>query len=154
MRHSGSGAAAAAFALVLVAAPATAQQAQVIRLGDAALDCSQIAGEADQLTAALGGAPADGVFSGEQAINAATAAATQTALLSGAGRAIPGVGLLGNALGAAARRDRERREAEAVTARQRWFYLSGLYTGRACDRAPAAIPTGTTPAEAPAAGGD
>ena len=64
MRHSGSGAAAAAFALVLVAAPATAQQAQVIRLGDAALDCSQIAGEADQLTAALGGAPADGVFSG------------------------------------------------------------------------------------------
>ena len=140
----------------LVAQPAVAQDARIIRLGDPALTCTQIAGEAAQLTEALGGAP-EGVFGTEQMIGAATAAATQTALLSGAGQALPGLGLLGNALGGMARRDRERREAAALVARQRWYYLNGLYTGRECDRvlaeaaaAPAA--PGAEAAPAPSAG--
>ncbi len=145
MRKFGAGLIAVAV-VGMTAAPVAAQQGQIVRLGDAGLSCPQIATEAGQLTEALGGAPEGGVFTSEQAIGAATAAATQTALLSGAGRALPGVGFLGSALGAMARRDRERREAEAVVARQRWYYLNGLYTGRDCDRvlaeaaAPAAAP--------------
>ena len=112
---------------------ASAQTAPIIRMGDTSLDCAQIAQEANQLTQILGGAPEGGVFTSEQAISAATSAAMQGALLSGAGRALPGIGLLGNAAAAAARRDRERREAERLTAQQRWYYLNGLYSGRQCD---------------------
>ena len=154
MRKSGAVLIAAAI-IGMTAAPAAAQDGQIVRLGDAGLTCPQITAEAGQLTQALGGAPEGGVFTSEQAIGAATAAATQTALLSGAGRALPGVGLLGSALGAMARRDRERREAEAVVARQRWYYLNGLYTGRDCDRvlaeaaaAPVAEPTPAGPSDA------
>lgn len=127
--------------LALAAGSAQAQQAgQVIQLGDTSLTCAQIVQEANDLTQKLGGAPEGGVFTSEQAISAATSFAAQGAILSGAGRAIPGIGLLGNALGAAARRDRERREAEAVVARQRWYYLNGLYAGRDCDRVLAEAP--------------
>ena len=124
---------AAAAVTAITVQPAAAQDAQIIHVGDAALTCTQIASEAARLTEALGGAP-EGVFGTEQMIGAATAAATQTALLSGAGQALPGLGLIGNALGGMARRDRERREAAALVARQRWYYLNGLYTGRECDR--------------------
>lgn len=120
-----------------MAAPAAAQQGQVIQLGDSGMTCPQIVDGASQLAQVLGGAPEGGVFNSEQAINAATSVAMQGALMSGAGRAIPGMGLLGNAMGAMARRDRERREAEALVARQRWYYLNGLYTGRNCDQQPA-----------------
>lgn len=135
--------------LALAAGSAQAQQAgQVIQLGDASLTCQQVVQQANELTQKLGGAPEGGVFTSEQAISAATSFAAQGAILSGAGRAIPGIGLLGNALGAAARRDRERREAEAVVARQRWYYLNGLYAGRDCDRvlASAAEPAAAAPA--------
>ncbi len=124
----------AATGAVMIAAPAAAQQGQVIQLGDSSLTCPQIIEGAAQLAQALGGAPEGGVFSSEQAINAATGIAMQGAIMSGAGSAIPGMGLLGNAMGAMARRDRERREAEQLIARQRWYYLNGLYTGRSCDQ--------------------
>jgi hypothetical protein len=128
-------AAVAAVAAIGLALPgaALAQSGGIIQLGDTALTCPQIAIEANELTRVLGGAPEGGVFTSEQAISAATSVAMQGAIMSGAGRMLPGVGLLGSALGAAARRDRERREAERLTAQQRWYYLNGLYSGRNCD---------------------
>ena len=137
----------AATGTLAAAMPASAQEGQIIQLGDASLTCPQIIDGAAQLAQALGGAPEGGVFSSEQAINAATSVAMQGALMSGAGRAIPGMGLLGNAMGAMARRDRERREAERLVAQQRWYYLNGLYTGRNCDQqlAQAAAPEAATP---------
>jgi hypothetical protein len=136
--------------LALIGIAGTAQaQSQVIQMGDSALTCPQIVHEASQLADAMGGAPEGGFFSSEQAIQAATGYAAQGALMSGAARAVPGIGMLGNALAGAARRDRERREAEAVVARQRWYYLNGLYSGRDCDRILAAAATApvTPPAQ-------
>lgn len=137
----------AATGVLSAAMPAAAQEGQIIQLGDASLTCPQIVAGAAQLAQALGGAPEGGVFSSEQAISAATSVAMQGALMSGAGRAIPGMGLLGNAMGAMARRDRERREAERLVAQQRWYYLNGLYTGRNCDQqlAQAAAAEAATP---------
>ena len=123
----------ATVALVGGVSPATAQQGAIIQVGDTSLTCQQIVQNANELAGILGGAPEGGVFSSEQAINAATSVAMQGALMSGAGRAVPGLGLLGNAMGAMARRDAERREAERVIARQRWYYMNGLYSGRDCD---------------------
>lgn len=124
----------AATGAVAAALPASAQERQIIQLGDASLTCPQIVEGAGQLAQILGGAPEGGVFSNEQAISAATSVAMQGAIMSGAGRALPGMGLLGNAMGAMARRDRERREAERLVAQQRWYYLNGLYAGRNCDQ--------------------
>jgi len=124
----------AATGTMAAATPASAQQGQVIQVGDSSLTCPQIVEGAGQLAQVLGGAPEGGVFSSEQAISAATSVAMQGALMSGAARALPGMGLLGNAMGAMARRDRERREAERLVAQQRWYYLNGLYTGRNCDQ--------------------
>lgn len=137
----------AATGVLATAMPAAAQEGQIIQLGDSSLTCPQIVAGAAQLAQTLGGAPEGGVFSSEQAISAATSVAMQGALMSGAGRAIPGMGLLGNAMGAMARRDRERREAERLVAQQRWYYLNGLYTGRNCDQqlAQAAAPEAATP---------
>ncbi len=144
----------AATGAMATAVPAAAQQGQIIQLGDARLTCPQIADGAAQLAQTLGGAPAGGVFGSEQAIGAATGLAMQGALLSGAGRAIPGMGMLGNAVGAAARRDRERREAERLVAQQRWYYLNGLYTGRECDQQPAQPDVPATPEAATATATD
>lgn len=118
-----------------LAVPAMAQQAQIIRVGDSSMTCPQIVQGANELAQTLGGAPEGGVFASEQAISAATSVAVQGALMSGAGRAVPGLGMLGSAMGAAARRESERREGERVLARQRWYYLNGLYEGRNCDAA-------------------
>jgi len=136
----------AATGVLAAAMPAAAQEGQVIQLGDSGMTCPQIVEGAAQLAQALGGAPEGGVFSSEQAIGAATGLAMQGALMSGAGRAIPGMGLLGNAMGAMARRDRERREAERLVAQQRWYYLNGLYTGRNCDQQLAQTTTVEPPA--------
>lgn len=146
----------AATGTLAAALPASAQEGQIIQPGDSSLTCPQIVDGAAQLAQALGGAPEGGVFTSEQAISAATSVAMQGAIMSGAGRAIPGMGLLGNAMGAMARRDRERREAERLVAQQRWYYLNGLYTGRNCDQqlaqaaaAPSMSPATTTPEAAP-----
>jgi len=127
----------AATGTLAIAMPAAAQDGQVIQLGDANLTCPQIVQGAAEMAQVLGGSPEGGVFGSEEVIGAATGLAMQGAIMSGAGRAIPGMGMLGNAVGAMARRDRERREAERLVAQQRWYYLNGLYTGRRCDQQPA-----------------
>jgi hypothetical protein len=122
----------AAAVMLLLAGTAQAQGSQVIQLGDAGLTCPDLVMTAQTLEQALGGAPESG-FNAEWATSMATSAAIQGAMLSGAGRAVPGLGLLGNAVGAAQRRNRERQEAERLVNMQRWYYLNGLYVGRDCD---------------------
>lgn len=127
----------AAFA-ALMASPAVAQDAQIIRLGDEAMNCEAIVAQANEATTVMGAAPVGGVFGSSAAVNAATSVAVQSAIVSGAGRAIPGLGFAGNMLGAAARRREEEQAAARATAERRWYYLNGLYQGRNCASQPAA----------------
>lgn len=130
-------AAAAAATLALAAGPALAQEADapnrpageaaggqsaepaaVIRAADERLTCRQIADEAAQLSATMGGTPSGGGL-GEIA-------------KAGAAMLIPGAGLLFAGADALTREERDRRQAEALAVQNRWFYLNGLYAGRRC----------------------
>ncbi|OGN44521.1 MAG: hypothetical protein A2623_14490 [Caulobacterales bacterium RIFCSPHIGHO2_01_FULL_70_19] len=127
-------AAAAAATLALAAGPALAQEADapdrpaaeatggqpapVIRTADERLTCRQIADEAAQLSATMGGTPSGGGL-GEIA-------------KAGAAMLIPGAGLLFAGADALTREERDRRQAEALAVQNRWFYLNGLYAGRRC----------------------
>jgi hypothetical protein len=125
---------AAAATLALAAGPALAQEtdapnrpaaeaaggqpAPVIRTADERLTCRQIADEAAQLSATMGGTPSGGGL-GEIA-------------KAGAAMLIPGAGLLFAGADALTREERDRRQAEALAVQNRWFYLNGLYAGRRC----------------------
>lgn len=125
---------AAAATLALAAGPALAQEADapdrpaaeatggqpapVIRTADERLTCRQIADEAAQLSATMGGTPSGGGL-GEIA-------------KAGAAMLIPGAGLLFAGADALTREERDRRQAEALAVQNRWFYLNGLYAGRRC----------------------
>ncbi len=100
------------------AAPTDEGPLPVIRAADESLTCRQIADEAAQLSAAMGGTPSGGGL-GEIA-------------RAGAAMLIPGAGLLLAGADALTRDERERRQAEALAVQNRWFYLNGLYAGRRC----------------------
>jgi len=123
----------AGLAMAALSAPALAQEGQVIRMGDSALSCREVVMEANAAAEVLGGAPEGGVFDSAYATEAVTSVATQAALMSGAGRAIPGIGAVGGFM----RQRAERREAELAAQRdvaeKRWYWLSGLYEGGQCD---------------------
>ncbi|KPP83064.1 MAG: hypothetical protein HLUCCA04_03030 [Oceanicaulis sp. HLUCCA04] len=123
----------AGLAMAALSVPALAQEGQVIRMGDSALSCREVVMEANAAAEVLGGAPEGGVFDSTYATEAATSVATQAALMSGAGRAIPGI----SAVGGFMRQRAERREAELAAQRdvaeKRWYWLSGLYEGGQCD---------------------
>jgi hypothetical protein len=124
---------AAAGAAMVLAGAASAQEGQVMRMGDTAMTCQQIVVAATEQTEILGGSPEGGLLGSEYAINTATALAQQGALMSGAGRAIPGMGMVGGMMGRAAQRQREQEEARRAVAEKRWYFLNGLYGGRDCD---------------------
>ncbi|MGP1274961.1 MAG: hypothetical protein ACQRW7_06050 [Caulobacterales bacterium] len=123
----------AGLAVAALSTPALAQEGQVIRMGDSALSCREIVGEANAAAEILGGAPEGGVFDSAYAADALTGVATQAALMSGAGRAIPGIGAVGGFM----RQRAQQREAELAAQREvagrRWYWLSGLYEGGQCD---------------------
>jgi hypothetical protein len=129
MKHS----LAAASAAIVMAGAASAQEGQVMRMGDTAMSCQQIIVAATEQTEILGGSPEGGLMTSEYAINTATALAQHGALMSGAGRAIPGLGAVGGMMGRAAQRQREQEEARRAVAEKRWYFLNGLYGGRDCD---------------------
>ncbi|MCC5981953.1 MAG: hypothetical protein JJU26_09580 [Oceanicaulis sp.] len=105
----------------------------MIRTADTALSCREVIVEANAAADVLGGAPESGVFDSTYATEAATGIAQQAALMSGAGRAIPGIGAVGGMM----RRRAEQLEAELAAQRaiaeKRWYWLSGLYEGGQCD---------------------
>lgn len=123
----------AGLAVTALCTPAFAQEGQVIRMGDSALSCREVVVEANAAAEILGGAPEDGVFGSAYAADALTGVATQAALMSGAGRAIPGIGAVGGFM----RQRAQQREAELAAQREvagrRWYWLSGLYEGGQCD---------------------
>ncbi|MCC5996541.1 MAG: hypothetical protein JJU18_09265 [Oceanicaulis sp.] len=118
---------------LIIAGAAGAQEGQVMRMGDTALTCQQIVGAAAEQAEILGGSPEGGLLDSEYAVGAATALAQHGALMSGAGRAIPGLGAVGGMMGRAAQRRREEEEARRAVAEKRWYFLNGLYGGRNCD---------------------
>ena len=142
----------AAVSLLGLAAPAAAQEAQIIRLGDEALTCEAIVAQAGEAEGVMGAAPVGGGFGSSAAVSAATSVAVQGAIVSGAGRAIPGLGLAGNMLGAAARRREEQQAAAREVAEKRWYYLNVLYQGRNCASSAAGPNEGAAPT--PAAAGE
>jgi hypothetical protein len=129
-------------------APAFAQEAEapeqsgpieVIRSGDSALTCPQIADEAAQLSQTMGGDPGGGLFGRLGGVAAA-----------GAAMVIPGAGLVTAGVDALTAPGRDRKEAEAAAIRHRWYYLNGLYAGQDCLETAEAAPAAAAPAPVPA----
>ena len=120
------------------AGPGMAQSASatVVRDGDAALTCHQMADEAAVLSADMGdsGGGLLGRF-GEVA-------------RAGAAMVVPGAGLVLAGADAVTSSGRERREAKADASRDRWNYLNGLYAGKGCGGAEVA-PTPTSDVSPP-----
>lgn len=119
---------------LVLAAPVLATEGQVVRMGDSALDCTAIIGEANEASEVLGGSPEGGVFSSKQAIGAATALGQQAALVGGAAKALGGIGAVGGFFGRQAKAREEEEKARKEVAESRWYYLNGLYAGRRCDQ--------------------
>lgn len=131
-----------AAALAGLAGPTMAQDApatQVFRDGDRALTCEQIASEAEQLSQSMGDTPDGGVFGRLGGV-----------ARSGAALLIPGAGLAMAGADVVTAPGRERREAEEKAREGRWYYLNGLYAGRACAPPPAASAATPPPAVQPA----
>ncbi|KAA5803510.1 hypothetical protein F1654_06810 [Alkalicaulis satelles] len=123
----------AAACALIAAGAASAQEGQVMRMGDTALTCQEIIAAASEQTGILGGSPEGGLMTSEYAVNTATALAQHGAMMSGAARAVPGLGAVGGMMGRAAQRQREQEEARRAVAEKRWYFLNGLYGGRNCD---------------------
>ncbi|WP_429912834.1 hypothetical protein [Glycocaulis sp.] len=123
----------AGLAMAALSTPALAQQGQVIRTGDTALSCREVIVEANAAAEVLGGAPEGGVFDSTYATEAATGLAQQAALMSGAGRAIPGIGAVGGMMRQRAQQREAELAAQRAVAEKRWYWLSGLYEGGQCD---------------------
>ncbi|MGY6662788.1 MAG: hypothetical protein ACXIVO_10755 [Glycocaulis sp.] len=123
----------AGLAMAALSTPALAQQGQVIRMGDSALSCREIVLEANAASEVLGGAPEGGIFDSTYATEAATGIAQHAALMSGAGRAIPGIGAVGGMMRQRAQQREAELAAQRAIAEKRWYWLSGLYEGGQCD---------------------
>ena len=102
---------------------------QPIKMGDAAMSCQQLAGEADAMQEVLGRNPAEGY----DMAGLGTSLAAQGAVYAGAGRAVPGIGQVGGLLAARGQKKKERLMEQQAAAEKRWFYVAGLYQGRNCD---------------------
>jgi len=111
---------------------------EIIRASDAAMTCAAISEEAAGLSQTMGGEPDGGLFGRLGGVARA-----------GAAMVIPGAGLAIAGADALTAPDRERKEAEVAAVRHRWYYLNGLYAGKACQAASdAAGPTPASPADA------
>ncbi|WP_339915546.1 hypothetical protein [uncultured Brevundimonas sp.] len=120
-----SGAAMAQDAGAQVAGPPDAVAegpAPIIRAADSALTCRQMSEEAAQLSQTMGGEPDGGLFGTLGGV-----------ARSGAALLIPGAGLVMAGADVLTKPDRDRREAETLATRNRWYYLNGLYAGRRCN---------------------
>jgi hypothetical protein len=119
-------AALAATALLTLVQPAFAQTpaadapGTVVRAGDDALTCTQMADEAATISAAMG-------EQGPGLLGRVTGVAR-----AGASMLVPGAGLALAGADALTSSGREKKEAAVDARRDRWNYLNGLYAGRGC----------------------
>ena len=116
-------------ATVAGAAPGNAQSPDVgsptvVRAGDEAITCSQMADEAATLSANMGESDGGGLLG--RIVGVARV---------GAAMAVPAAGLAMAGVDALASPSREREEAKADGDRDRWNYLNGLYAGKGCGEA-------------------
>ncbi len=120
---------------------------------DLNMTCTQLSDEADAMEAISGSAPALGVFNNNQVADIGTDLATDMAtdkarsgvLKAGlGGRAAGAVGRLGGLAKSSRKQRAKANEARKQSAQERWYYIAGLYQGRACDLEP------EQPAEQPA----
>ena len=131
-------------ATVAVAAPGNAQSPEagsptVVRAGDEALTCDQMADEAATLSANMGESGGGGLLG--RIVGVARV---------GAAMAVPAAGLAMAGADALAASSRERQEAKADGDGDRWNYLNGLYAGKGCGEPQEAVIV-PTPATAPVA---
>ena len=110
----------------------------VVRAGDDALTCPQMADEAATISASMG---EEGPGLLGRAAGVARAGASM--LVPGAGLALAGADALTGS-------GKDKKEAEAHAKRDRWNYLNGLYAGRGCGETAAQSAAASTTA-APAA---
>ncbi len=142
-------AALAASTILALGQPVLAQTANadapgtVVRAGDDALTCPQMADEAATISADMG-ERGPGLLGRA----AGVARAGASLLVPGAGLAMAGAQALTGSNG-------EKKEAAADARRDRWNYLNGLYAGRGCGQGSAetasasAVPAAATSAPAP-----
>ena len=117
----------------------SAEFVQPIQFGDRAMSCNQIGAEVVNAEVRLGGSPADGLMSGEAAVNLGTGLAQQAALVGGAGGgAVAAIGRVGGILGSGKKKRKAKEAEQRAIAEKRWLYLVGLYHGRGCDTPAAA----------------
>ena len=133
-------------ATVAGAAPGHAQSPEVgsptvVRAGDEALTCNQMADEAATLSANIGESGGGGLLGRIVGV-----------VRVGAAMAVPAAGLAMAGADALAAPNRERQEAKADGDRDRWNYLNGLYAGKGCGEAREAVSV-PTQATAPVAEG-
>ena len=107
----------------------------VVREGDEALTCRQMADEAATLSAAMGESGGGGLLGRLGGVARV-----------GASMALPVVGLAMAGADALAAPNRERRAAKVDAERDRWNYLNGLYAGKECGETqePAVAPASAT----------
>ncbi|CAN5325788.1 hypothetical protein BH10PSE1_BH10PSE1_01540 [soil metagenome] len=118
---------------------AAANPATVVRDGDAALTCGQMADQAAELSAAMGESGGGGLLGRLGGM----ARAGATMVMPGAGLALAGADAVTTS-------GSERREAKADAARDRWNYLNGLYAGKGCGGAEDAVAATVQPSSTPA----
>jgi hypothetical protein len=97
----------------------------VVRAGDDALTCPQMADEAATISASMG-------EQGPGLLGRAAGVAR-----AGAALLVPGAGLALAGADALTSSGADKKEAEAHAKRDRWNYLNGLYAGRGCGEATA-----------------
>lgn len=123
------------------AGPVLAQSADatttVVRDGDATLTCGQMADEAATLSAGMG--EGGGGLLGR----------ISEVARAGAAMVVPAAGLVLAGADAVTTSGRERREARADVARDRWNYLNGLYAGKDCAGAEGAAAVTVQPSPSP-----
>ncbi|QTC90147.1 hypothetical protein [Brevundimonas goettingensis] len=124
--HTPVTAALAATALLTLGQPAFAQTqaadapGTVVRAGDDALTCPQMADEAATISASMG-------EEGPGLLGRVTGVAR-----AGASMLVPGAGVALAGADALTSSRRDKKEAEADAKRDRWNYLNGLFAGRGC----------------------
>lgn len=129
---------AGACVLAAAATPALAQdnsRFEPMQLNDPLYNCEQLLQEAGVMEDTLGAAPAGGAFAADAAIGLGTDLALRAGG-AGAAKALGALGGFGGLARGAMERQQQAEEERKALAEKRWFYLAGLYEGKACNQAP------------------
>lgn len=139
-----------ALGFTILASVAHAKKAPMERIepigkNDLSMSCNQLADEADKMETIIGSAPAGDVFGNDKvakigtdlATDVATDKARSEALKAGLGSRMAGaIGRLGGLAKSSRKKRANTNKASKQSAQERWYYIAGLYLGKACDLEP------------------